>query len=104
MELMQNYNNALQEIYDHIGFVEDWEVYAIDDCTEYLWKIVDDEVVRFSKTLEELNEDYYENETYKQRFYPKWVYRGSKYTLMICDTRTDGNKFFCIFDNGKEVK
>jgi hypothetical protein len=46
--------------------------------------------------------DYYSNEIYTQRFLPKWVYRGEKYTMICVDTHTDGNKFLQIFDNEKE--
>lgn len=30
MKLIENYQKALQDIYDHVGFVEDWVVYPID--------------------------------------------------------------------------
>jgi hypothetical protein len=45
---------------------------------------------------------YYSNLIYTQRFLPKWVYRGEKFTMICVDTRTDGNKFLQIFDNEKE--
>ena len=32
MELISNYENALQAIYDHVGFKEDWVIAPIDDC------------------------------------------------------------------------
>ena len=44
------------------------------------------------------------NDIYTQRFYDKWVWRGKDYTMIFCDTHTDGNKFFGIYDNKKEVK
>ena len=47
---------------------------------------------------------HYEAEIYTQRFLPKWVYRGEKYTMVCMDTHTDGNKFLGIFENDKEIK
>ncbi len=104
MEIVKNYNEALQALYDHVGFVEDWVVYAIEDRTEMLW-CENGEAVRFAKTFDELNSsgDYYENEIYKQRFYEKHVFRGEKLTMIIVDTHVDGNKFFAVYDNTKEI-
>ena len=104
--LMNQFNQAKEALYDHVGFKEDWVVYSIDDQTEMYWKIVDNETIRFRETIEQLNSNgnYYENEIYTQRFYPKWVYRGKDLTMIIVDTHTDGNKFFAVFDNNKEIK
>lgn len=30
MEMIKKYQESLQEIYDHVGFVEDWVVYPLD--------------------------------------------------------------------------
>lgn len=104
-ELMQNYNVALQAIYDHVGFVEDWVIYPIDDKTDYVWKINEDEL-KYAKNLEDFNGGggaYYIDEIYKQRFYTNHVYRGEKLTLIFCNPGVDGMKYFRIFDNSKEV-
>lgn len=37
MKLIEDYNKSLQEIYDHVGFVEDYVVYPISDNTQYFW-------------------------------------------------------------------
>lgn len=105
-ELMKNYNNALQAIYDHVGFVEDWVIYPIDDKTDYVWELRATEV-EYAKTLEDFNGDgdaCYVDEIYTQRFYKKHVYRGEQLTLIFCDPGVDGMKYFRIFDNSKEVK
>ena len=63
--------------------------------------------VVFHETEESVIEqdgDNYEDEIYTQRFYQKHIYRGRDLTLIFVDTHTDGNKFFAIFDNSKEVK
>ena len=102
MELMTNYNDAVQKLYDHVGFKEDWVLCPIDDCTDKFWS-VDDEQVKFANSEEQFNSDgdYYQDEIYKQRFYSKWVYEGKELTMIFCNTYTDGVCWFRVFDNGK---
>jgi len=104
MELISNYNKALQAIYEHVGFVEDWVVYPIDDCTESFW-CVDGNSVKYADTEEKFNSDgyYYLDDIYTQRFYSKWVYEGEKYTMIFCNPGVDGMKWFRIFDNAKRL-
>lgn len=112
MNIIDDFEKAKQAIYDHVGFVEDYVIYPIENRTEMYWKLVDNcffggKGVRFAKTTDELNsnnDDFYEDQIYTQRFYKKWVYRGKQYTMIFVDTHTDGNKFFAIYDNNKEVK
>lgn len=104
LELITDYNQALQAIYDHVGFVEDWVVCRIDDKTEMFWS-VDNTTVRYSPTTAEFESqsgNYYEDQIYKQRFYKQHVYRGADFTLIFCDPQTDSQKWFRIFDNTKE--
>jgi hypothetical protein len=104
MELISNYSKALQAIYDHVGFVEDWVVYPIDIRTECFWR-VDGNSVRYADTEEKFNSngDYYLDDIYTQRFYSKWVYEGEKYTMIFCNPCVDGMKWFRIFDNNKRM-
>lgn len=105
-DLMKNFNAAKQAIYDHVGFKEDWTVYAIDDRTEMFWAVdFKGKSVRYAsapKQLSSPDQDYYEDEIYTQRFYSQWIYRGKDLTMIFVDTHTDGNKFFAFFDNTKE--
>ena len=112
MELIKNYNNALKNIYAHVGFKEDWVVYPIKDLTNCKWHFVDKTFfdnkkgVRYSDNLENLkNEtgDYYEDSIYTQRFYNKHIYKGDDFTLIFCDTHTDGMKYFSIFKNKNHI-
>lgn len=105
MNIVEKYNDALQKIYDHVGFREDWAVFKIDDRSEMYWQVTDNRV-RFAQTMDKLNSsgDYYEDEIYYQRFYQKHIYRGAEFTLIFVDTHTDGNKFFAIYRNSKEVE
>lgn len=128
MNLMKNYKEALQAIYDHVGFVEDWVVYPIEDYTEMYWKITpeysswmremhekqtgeklepsESQSVVFHEireSVEDRDGNNYEHEIYTQRFYEKHIYRGSELVLIFVDTHTDGNKFFGIFSVDKEI-
>ncbi len=106
MNIIENYNKALKEIYEHVGFTEDWVICPIDDATEYFWTVDKDEV-RYADSVEELESgegNSYSDEIYTQRFYSKWVYEGEKYTMIFCDPHVDGMKYFRIFDNSKNIK
>ena len=105
MELISNYENALQAIYDHVGFEEDWVIYPIDDCTDQYWK-TNGEMVFHADSEEELKSEdgnYYETEVYTQRFYNKWIYEGKKITMIITNPNVDGMKWFSLFDNTKKL-
>ncbi len=39
MNLLYNYEKAKQELYDHVGFEEDWVVCPIDNCLAMYWKV-----------------------------------------------------------------
>lgn len=90
MELMTNYNDAVQKLYDHVGFKEDLVLCPINDCTEKFWS-VNDEQVKYADSKEQFNSDgdYYQDEIYKQRFYSKWVYEGKELTMIFCNPHTD---------------
>ena len=105
MELIKNYETALQAIYDHVGFKEDLVVYPIDDCLEKFWKTNGNEVT-YADSIEELKSgegNYYSDQVYKQRFYEKWIYEGKDFTMIFCDPSVDGMKWFRIFDNSKKL-
>ncbi len=104
MSIIDNYKSALQAIYDHVGFVEDWVIYPIDDRTNSFWQI-DGLTVKYAETMEKFNSDgdYYLDEIYTQRFYKKWVYEGADYTLVFSNPGVDGMKYFAIFDNKKRI-
>jgi HK97 family phage prohead protease len=44
MKLIENYENALQAIYDHVGFEEDFVVAPVLDCTDFFWETDGDDV------------------------------------------------------------
>ncbi len=103
---LDNYNAALQSVYDYFGFKEDWPVYPINDRRKYWWKIRAGEVKFYdNKEAHDKNEgDHtYSEDILQNRYYPKAVYKGEEFTLIIVDTHTDGNKFLSIYDNSKNI-
>lgn len=106
MELLKNYNESLQAIYDHVGFIEDWVVCPIDDCTTKFWNTFEN-TVKYADSKDEFyseNGNCYIDEIYKQRFYKKWIYIGELFTMVFCDPHVDGMKWFRIFDNTKKIE
>lgn len=106
MELLDKYNELQQEIYDYFDFVEQWQVFPIDDRRQYWWKNDNDEVRFFnSKEAYESEDDgnSYSDEILKSRHHSKSVLKGADFTMIIVDTHTDGNKFLAIFDNKKQI-
>jgi hypothetical protein len=107
MKLLDDYNTKLQEIYNYFGFREDWAVFPLDDARRYFWEMSDDEVTFYDTREAYETQDMahaYSNEICNHRHYPKAVYEGADFTLIMVDTHTDGNKFLQIFDNSKRVK
>ena len=105
-DVLKTYNKAQEDLFNHVGFVEDWVMCPIEDNTGFFWKLFDDSVV-YAETAEAMEDEeaghYYCDEIYKQRFYDKWVYEGEKYTMIMCDPRVDGVQWFRFFDNSKKV-
>lgn len=105
MKLLDDYFNLRNQVFDYFGYVEDWKVIPLDDSRGYYWRLSDEDTVEFADTEEELESqsgNYYENEIFPYCHLPKHVYRGEEYTMVVVDTRTDGNKFLQILSNCKE--
>lgn len=114
MKMLDEYFALQKEIFEYFGYVEDWRVIPLDDCREYWWHLTGEahgNEVKFSaattktEAVYEMNNgEGYSNEIYTQRFLPKWVYRGEKYTMVCVDTHTDMNHFLSVYSNEKEIK
>jgi hypothetical protein len=116
-DIVDSFFDAREAIFEHVGYVEDWRVLPIDDSRDQFWAVDEHERewVKFSPSREALaywleSDDYgphgdklYENEIYTQRHLKKWVYRGDELTLVVADTRTDGNQYLQLFRNHNEV-
>ena len=109
MELLDRYNALRDEVYSYFGYINGWRVIPLSDAREYFWKLHGKEncgTVKFASTKEELESEsgyYYEEHIYTTRTLPKWVYRGAEYTMVVVDTKTDGNQFLQVFSNAKEI-
>jgi hypothetical protein len=109
MQLLDQYKEIQNKIFDYFGYVENWKVFPLDDSRNYFWKLDTQNtgIVKFAETKEELENEtgqYYENEIYTQRHLSDWVYRGEAFTMIVVDTHSDGNKFLQIFANINECK
>lgn len=111
MKLLDEYNKLELELHKYFGYQEDWVIIPMMDSTDYYWYLDQNSAgwgeVRFAETLPALmaeeGGEYYCEAIYTQRFLKKWVYEGEDFTMISCDTQTDGNKFLRIFDNSKRV-
>jgi hypothetical protein len=108
---VKDYFTLQKEIYEYFGYKEDWVLIPMEDHTDEHWMVTGkgshgDKYVHspvpFTKDTIEAGNEIYGGWIYTQRFLGKWVYRGDDYTLVCCDTKTDGNKILMIFDNTKE--
>jgi hypothetical protein len=109
MKTLDDYFKLRNEIFTYFGYAEDWRVLPLDDGRDYYWYLEGEGPgsVHFADSEAELDSqdgNYYVNEIYTQRHLPKWVYRGEEYTLVVVDTRTDGNQFLQVFSNANERK
>lgn len=107
MNLLDDYNEKRQAVFDYFGYKEDWVVIPLDDATECFWRLEGEGpgTVHYADSEAELEDEcgnYYRSAIYTQRFLPKWVYRGADYTMVAVDTHMDGNKFLMIFTNRLE--
>jgi hypothetical protein len=116
-DVVEKFLEARAAIFKHVGYVEDWRKLPIDDSRDQFWAVDEDERewVKFAPKREAMvywlaNDDWgpygdevYESSIYTQRHLPKWVYRGTKLTLVVTDTHTDGNQLLQLFRNENEV-
>lgn len=89
MNIVENYQKALDAVYEHVGFKEDWVVCPLDDQTSCYW-YVNADFVRYSETIE--------------KFFSDGDYEGADFTMIFCDPHTDGVQWFRLFDNKKRIR
>ena len=122
MKALKKHTQSLQDIYDYFEYEEPCMVFPIDDRTEFFWDIGNDSVtfchkkknmIWCSKTNEwtcpeHCDDDFYIDEFYYINTVPenqkkKNIYIGKDYTMIVVDTRTDGNSFLAIYNNSKKL-
>lgn len=119
-DAVNRFFEARASIFEHVGYVESWRVFPVQDSRDLFWSVDEAERkwVKFSPSREALTywrgkheDEYgpyedvlYENEIYTQRHLPKWVYRGPELTLVVVDTHVDLNQYLQLFCNENEVR
>lgn len=106
MKQLDEYNKAETELFKYFGFKEEWAIYSVDDRREYYWKLNAVEVSYYDTKEAYDKQDgghTYKDEILYHRFYPKAVYEGEEFTMIMVDMYVDGNKFLAIYDNSKKL-
>jgi len=107
MELINNYNNAIKALYDHVGFDKDWDDFPLDNRTNMFWKVDEsNNCIYYAENMEEMHPDgdYYKDRLYRNKTCKKYEYKGKNMTMILVDTDFHGYKFSAFYDNDKEVK
>ena len=103
---LQDYFKLQRDIYREFGYIEDWKVYPLDDQTDCFWFVHEDQVVFHDEYIDQdtLNGSlYYREEIATDIHLDKSIWECENYTMVLIDTRTDGNVFLTIFDNKKKI-
>lgn len=101
MKQLENYQNALQEVYDYFGFKPGYVEAVIDDMTGNVWSIEHGSRVHFAKTQTDLfleRETCNDMEIIHSAHVKDPIMIGKEYTMLYCDTNTDGMKVMAIFE------
>lgn len=111
MRALDAYNLVKDQIFKEFGYTEDWKVHPLEDMREVWWAVSPDKSeVHFFYKKDDINlyNKLYSHEIGHDRFLPKYIYEGSGeaegYTMILCDTHTDGNVLLCIFDDKKKCE
>ncbi len=120
-DLVDNVQAAEKALLEHCGYAHDWRIFPLDDNRSMYWAVDREECewIRWSPKREaiiawvqdargdfpeEFGDKCFSGEIYTYRHLKKWVYRGSKFTLVLTDTHCDGNILLMIFCTDKEIK
>lgn len=110
--ILNRYWTLESEIFHYFGYELSWNLYPITDETAFYWTLeptIGGVCFGSSLPAEGWQDDptaewEYHWESLYRLSNEKWIYRAQDYTMLVCDTRTDGNKVLAIFDNAREVK
>lgn len=110
--IIEQYFALQEEVFKYFGYTQDWKVIPLDPQLATHWMICGPENSgstkvaysdqSFTKELIKAGSKLYGGTIYTQRFLPKWVYRGEKYTMVSVDTHSDDNKVLMVFENALE--
>jgi hypothetical protein len=74
MQLLNDYLQKQQELFDYFGYVENWKAIPVDNATMYYWQLNGEEhggEVLFADSKEELfsgEGNYYSNDTDQEQY------------------------------------
>lgn len=96
-ELLAQYADSEQAILDYFGFAKGWNDIPIRGMLDYFWS-VGGHTIEYAETEEDLQDDTY----FTAEIESHAGLTGMKpWTLIVFDTRCDGNKYIGIFDTAK---
>lgn len=99
-DIIDNFNKSQEDLFNYFGIRQGWKVYSISDDRKYVWRI-DDNLVLFADSKYELETE--SGNVFSNEIINKQIYRKEKYTAILSDPRSDGNQWYSIFDNSKEL-
>jgi hypothetical protein len=104
-KLVDAFNSAKQNLFDHVGYEQDGADYAIEDADLYYWEI-DWRNIFYSDVKEDVKNisKCYLGYLYYDACYPQSVFRGEDLTMIVVDTRVNNEIRLFVFDNKKEIK
>lgn len=115
-QIIESYFKSLKRLETMFKYTEDWSIFPWADYREYYWFIEKGREIKhlwyngydgkmiFWNSIEEVDQEniWYEHDIYTQRHLPKWVYESKEYTMVLVDTKSDGNKLLAVLDNKKK--
>ena len=105
--MLDEYFELREKVFEYFGYVEDWRAFALSDARGLFWYLTEDEGdVIYADDVATLHDDeamlWSEARVYPYHHLKKWVYRTEGHTMVLSDTRTDGNILLFVFDNDRE--
>lgn len=100
--LMDQFNAAEKQIFEHFQAVQQWRYYPIEDMRDVYWTCDLNKVI-FHKDKGEV-ESYLADEG--ENVYSGVIvdtFTTDSHTMIFLDTETDHNVFAAVFDNDREI-
>ena len=100
MELIENYQKALDAIYEHVGICEGMKLPLIDQ-TSMVWKQLN-HGIDYAENIEELNDEECKYGFYFSEHWTNNIFIGKNLTIAVSDVGNMAD--YCIlFDNSKKI-
>lgn len=108
-KLLEDFNKSKELLFEHVGFVEDGGNYPMEDCFDYYYWKINNNIIIYCENKEELISGKYKNIIYEEIIYedhlfPQSIFIGKELTMIIVNS-IDGRYLKLLFlDNAKEIK